>query len=119
MNNDQTTFPPLPPHLSSDNNLLLLVGDDNNPLPSLPGGNDNNLLPSPPGNNDNLLPPLPLPLPMPPSGDNKGGQDKPSTEHEKPPIILSHIEHILAQQGGLDNSEAVSNLQNTYDLVFD
>ena len=107
MDNDQITFPPLPPYLSSNDNLPLLVGDDNNPPPSPPGGNDN------------LPPPPPPPLPMLSSGDNKGGQDKPSTEHEKPPIILSHMERILAQQGGLDDSEAASNLQNTYDLVFD
>ena len=119
IDNDQTTFPLPPLHLDSDNNLPLLVDDDNNLPPSPPGGNDNNPPPSPPGGNDNLPPPPPPPLPTPPSGDNKGGQDKPSTEHEKPPIILSHMEHILAQQGGLDDSEAASNLQNMYDLVFD
>src|SRR5947199_9708998 len=117
MNNDQTMFPLPPPHLSSDNNLPLLVGDDNNPPPNPPSGNDNNPPPSPPDGNNNLSPPSLPPLPTPPSGNNKDGQDKPSTEHEKPPIILNHMEHILAQQGRLDDSEAASNLQNTYNLV--
>ena len=46
IDNDQTTFPPLPPHLGSDDNLPLLVGDDNNSLPSSPGSNNNNPLPT-------------------------------------------------------------------------
>ena len=119
MDNNQIMFSSLLSYLSSDDNLPLLVSDDNNPPPSPPGSNDNNPPPSPPDGNNNLPPPSLPPLPMPPSSDNKGGQDKPSTEHKKPPIILSHMEYILAQQGELDDSEAASNLQNTYDLVFD
>ena len=60
IDNDQTTFSPPLPHLSSDDNLPLLVSDDNNSPPSPPGGNDNNPPPSLFGSNDNLsLPPLP------------------------------------------------------------
>src|SRR5436305_3600875 len=39
IDNDQTMFPLPPSHLSSDDNLPLLVDDENNPLPSLLGSN--------------------------------------------------------------------------------
>ena len=88
-------FPLPPPHFSSNNNLPLLVSDNNNPPPSLPDGNNNNLSSSLSGDNDDLsLPLLPSLLTL-LSSDNKGDQDKSSIEHEKPLIILNHMEHIL------------------------
>ena len=98
MDNGPNMFPPPPSPPNSDYNPPPLGGDNNLSSPPPPG---------------NIPPPS-----NPPGGDNKSGQDKPPIEQEKPLIILSQTEHALAQQGGLDNSEAASSLQNTYDFTI-